>query len=57
MPTIEGIGALMVVGGVLVLTGMVVHPHMVWTFLPSGAIGCLVGVVLVRWARRARPER
>lgn len=57
MPVVEGVGALMVVGGVLALIGMAVHPDMVWTFLPTGAIACLGGVVFVWWARRAPSKR
>jgi hypothetical protein len=57
MPVLEGAGALMVVGGILALIGTAVHPAMVWTFLPTGVSACLGGIVLVRWARRASPER
>jgi len=55
MPALEGGGAIMVVGGVLALFGLVVHPEMFRTFLPIGATGCLGGFLLVRWARRAAP--
>ena len=57
MSTLEGVGSMIVVGGVLALAGTAVHPDMFQTFIPIGAVGCVGGVLVVRWARRTPRSR
>jgi hypothetical protein len=56
MSTLEGVGSLSVIGGLLVCVGTVASPDLASTLLPLGAFGCLVGLLVVWVARRARPS-
>ena len=53
MTTLEGVGSLLFIGGVLVCAGAVVSPDLASTLLPYGALGCAIGVLVVWLARRS----
>ncbi len=56
MTSVEGIGTLLVIGGLLLGLATIASPG-AWTmFLPLGAIGVLAGVIIVRLARRSAPK-
>jgi hypothetical protein len=51
MSTLEGVGSLLVIGGVIVCAASVANPGLASTLLPLGALGCAAGIVVVWLAR------